>query len=576
MPGYINPVTSSGNGGYLPSLNLTFPIDHSLFSPINSGIEALKDFLVARGWDLITPTFAWTLMDTIAIPFRDESNTDPFSVVPSDSRFFGIFDTKQFQLWDPFSTMGGPHGMGDEDPTGNSDSYGNSIVGVELGRSALGTLENFTAKFNAFSLWESTGIFLGDDLEYHFYVQAQTAGTTGNVDRSAPLHLNGMWEPNASMLASVPPREGGYILKSADNPFTSDYLTLWIYQARISQNMVVRVKFNDLTLELPTDKPVQQPTFLRSTSNHPMSAFKYQVHACPYQFAMVNLPGQSADLGDLAPTDGGGPYFLASALCVPDDFKATVKKIIHATDVSGHPLILQTGTVEDPGGGDPLIITPTPHNFTVGEVISIIGVGSGVDGKTRYVSAIVSDTEFEFRVTKAGSSYAGSGSLVGVDLVAHGAHVSTHGVSHVCAAFGSPSIRNSPFSTDGEKVWVYLNGEFQDDFSAAVRNGFVAAGLILINIGTAAVTCETSAAKPVIHAPYVALTTQPDEELRLAGVFWDGFVELKVQPVAFASTFPMYANVVTDAGDKRFVNWLQDTDTLRLVDCSLWFNAEAD
>ncbi len=318
MPGYLTPPIESGNRGYIDTLELMNQApDNPAQHPVNASIDTIVLVsLLSHGWTLgdtsmVPGTKANSLMTFFSVPFH----TGPaggFSQVPGGggAALMGTFDTFTFVLWDPFSTMGGPSGHGDVDPTNPIAR----IVGVPLGTTANMTIENFLSKFGAFTHYHGSPNFdaiTGDLISANI----TAAGDKGDPDPPyGPIFNDPQWSPGGANVAGAAPRGGGWYVLSTAAPNTGDFMRLWIYED-VQGNCAVQVRFNDNPLFDSPSYPIAQKTIHFS--------------CCPYQFTLqaranaITLDGDSFN---------GNNFYLASCLFVPDEFAAGVK---NASFVSG-------------------------------------------------------------------------------------------------------------------------------------------------------------------------------------------------------------------------------------------------
>lgn len=500
---------------------------------VNSLIDDLKDWFVAHDW--IWPvvgldhagTEAVTKITYVAIPFHT-GGSGGFSQVPNNGAVMGMFDGVYFVFWDPFSSKGGPHGSGDEDPTGQSITINGQtfpVVGVPLGTTAQETLTSFTGKATGNTRYVFTG-FIND-------INSGSGSGTVTAKANGPSYNEPPWAPAGSSAGAPPPIGGGWIIFSPAAPTTGDKQKLLIYRAVLNGNLSFQVTFNGA---------FQGPIFSLYFLN-------YYAHVSSYQFVFEALPGQTPGTGDTAALGAsGGSFYFSSCLYVPDDIANVWIGISSVNNAASAPVILTTSVDHDlePGnqvwidsfpktgatnflnnrdGGIPWVVatTPTPTTFTLTDV-----TGDG---------AVLTDLENSGRVLC--------------------------GVFSACVAFS-----NSGFSSGNQNnKMILMNNNFKTAWAGGGVNKPTTIPMMLpiVNVGTENTIGYTSTLKSLGHAPYISVTFQDHQEARVCGILWDSWVELKNEdpatlgfvgapPQPFLALFN--TNSANDPGDMQSTLWV--------------------
>ncbi|HZF71882.1 MAG TPA: hypothetical protein VEZ51_00520, partial [Gemmatimonadaceae bacterium] len=206
---------------------------------------------------------------------------------------------------------------------------------------------------------------------------------------------------------------------------------------------------------------------------------------------------------------------------------------------------------------DILIRTHANHGLELLDRVVIAGNIPTLVNGTFYVVEIPTNKTLKVSITRDGVPILGDGD----PYVTSG--TISRGISNAMIATGS--LANTPY--DQGKTCVMLQGLFRDlavsPLDTTDGSPIYGVSLPMMNIGTSAVDGLDSNAKPVCHAPYVSIAIHDDSESLIAGLLWDSFVELRVQPFAAASY----------VGSDVFMNWLEYNAVLRLMESSLWFKA---
>lgn len=317
MPGYLTPITESGNRGWLETVKLTAPLSTSpLVSFVNPAINTIGlSWLPVHGWTRhdssgVPGTKANSVLTFLGIPFHSGADGG-FSQVPGGggSGEMGEFDHKIFVFWDSFSTMGGPSGHGDVDPT--SSVLG--IVGVPLGHTGNETIQNFLSKFAGNTHYSGIPNF---DMDGNIIsADIHASGDLGDPDPPyGPSFNDPQWAPSGANAAGPAPRGGGWYLLSSPAPNTGDFMRLWIYE-NVQGNCELQIRFRD------------DPDF--DCDGYPLAKKKWHFTCNPYQLSAQAKDGEPTDSGDSFRTNN---FYLASCLFVPDEFK---DGITNASFVSG-------------------------------------------------------------------------------------------------------------------------------------------------------------------------------------------------------------------------------------------------
>lgn len=305
MPGYLPPITESGNRGWLNRIDQNAPEDATpQNTPINHAIDQIAVWLQSHGWSIGSSdgpgTRATSQLNFLAVPFHSGA-AGGFSQVPLGSGSMGRYDNQLFLLWDSFSDMGGPHGHGDEDPTDASAH----VVGVPLGMTEADTILNFLGKLSGNTHYMGTPHFdMGGLIDY---ATIHASGTLGDpYPPYGPLFNDPQWAPDGSNTAGSAPREGGWYLLSSPAPNTGDFMRLWIYESQ-SGNLTVQIRFMD--------------DAANDVDAYPLGRKKWHWSCSPYQLTAQALGGEPSHSGDSFRTNN---FFIVSCLSVPDEFAAGI------------------------------------------------------------------------------------------------------------------------------------------------------------------------------------------------------------------------------------------------------------
>lgn len=329
MPGYLTPPIESGNRGWLETVKLLPPDpDNPRVSFINPAINTIGLlWLPAHGWTRHDSsghpgTKANSVLTFLGIPFHGGADGG-FSQVPGGggSGEMGEFDNHIFVFWDSFSTMGGPGGHGDVDPTNSFLG----IVGVPLGHDANGTIENFLGKLAGNTNYSGSPNF---DMDGHI-VSADiiASGDLGDPDPPyGPSFNDPQWSPSGANAAGRAPRGGGWYLLSSPAPNTGDFMRLWIYED-IQGNCAVQIRFLD------------DPDF--DCDDFPLAQKKWHFTCNPYQLSMQVKDGEASISGDSFRTNN---FYIASCLFVPDEFKAGISNASFVSADLGNKFQTKTNT----------------------------------------------------------------------------------------------------------------------------------------------------------------------------------------------------------------------------------------
>lgn len=509
---YLPPVVDSGSPG-----SRELPTNEAV---VRDSIDAIRALAEAHGWTCDdNGTKAETTLFALAIAARS-GPPGGFSQAGAFRRF-GIFDGELYMLWDPFSTLGGPGGVGDVDPTGDIDVVTGYVMrGVSIGMTPDATIANFAGEASGNTRWDFTFAPLDMSGSGSGTVTAKDNGPEGNADSGNNNSDGLIWAPSSDNLAGSPPRRGGWFLTSTPNPTTGDVIELWVFENGVA-NLTLRPKLN-------ADECDEYPIFWS----------QYYFSLCPYQFTAQELADQEHDAGDSAGGTGGTGY-IVSALHVPDEYAYQETDIDSVFDESGEDLVLTTSVAHD-----------LVHDQTV--TLVDCGALSGV----WWVADVPTANTFKISETWLGEPKTGIGAVLGaIPLVARGISESM---------FASGALHNDFFTET--KSAVKLNGVFKKDSwnePAYSAGQLQAVSLPLMNIGNIGTNGSTSAEKPILHAPYVQLAPVSDAEARIAGLLWDSYVSLTRQDFSARATLE----------GEVYRNWLEQTAVLRLVEASLWINS---
>jgi hypothetical protein len=178
--------------------------------------------------------------------------------------------------------------------------------------------------------------------------------------------------------------------------------------------------------------------------------------------------------------------------------------------------------------GDPVLITTsTAHGLEPGDFADVSGVGGIAHLTGSYsVAAVPSPTTFEIATLDAGilegsgAAYTSGGAL-------------TTGIFQSMIA---SSALADLFYDDGEGTMTAsqgISGAFADQrrthIDGSKSTSTLAAYTVALHVPWTGVAGDqmTSAAKPIIVAPYVATRIAPAHETRIAGTLWDSYVHLQ-------------------------------------------------
>jgi hypothetical protein len=474
---FEDPFFATTSSGYIRSLS--FALADALVS-----IDTVKDWLLDHGWTLDDGTVATTTLLGIAPPVH-VGGPGGF---PQGGETFGRFFGVRYQIWDQYSTLGGPHGTGAEDPTGTFDSDGFPIIGVEIGTTGDETFANFAGKFNATNSdytmdWDpqaSDGFWYGT-------ITALNPGAEWNRDDSnTPA---GEFEPFSSLTFGTPPKMGGWYINSSAAPGTGDFMRLWIYE---SENSRVAIQFR----VNGDDNQVTQSLGL---------AYDDFLLICnPYQFA-----GQRRFTTD---TNLGTYDFFACCLYVPEPMRSRSITITGVTNTAGAAVVLQTSAAHNllPGVKLPL------YTFVGGPLDN-----SDPDDETTwyFVHDIIDATHFTVSLTMEGDAIEGGGAAytsggIGVLGVQHAAFVVTSFTDHLYQDSASGS---------GAQL-VVVDNKYITYPTADTVEGYTAIMIPILSLDFDETEVRTGNQKPLVTPAYVMLAKEVDQHGFICGLLWDGFV----------------------------------------------------
>jgi hypothetical protein len=519
---YDDVVNSSGLHGFMSDLDIRFP-------SVNGVVSAIRDFAVLHGWT--NPTVGGDSDGT-----RAQNNIaavgPPAHIDPSNhhsciafDNLIGVFQGTDYQFFDPHAVPP------DADPTGNLDGAGYVIKGVACGTSIAGSLGAMTGALTGGTPWIfvlSTTPDPGDGL-YHGTVLAKLNGPAYNVDSFSPP---GLWEPsNQNIVVGPGPTRGGWYIHSTPAPVTGDKIMIWLFEAEFG-NMRIQASLNGA-----------------ACNEYPLVSSFFNLSVGPYQFTFQELPGQTRDPGDVAPTTGGGGFNLVAALNVPPAYG---------------PQTINVSGVDSPLLGTVIVHTATPHGLLVGDRVNIKNVlGTALVNGSWYVLATPLPTSMLISPDRAtgllgdGTTYVSGG-------------VITYGIFESLVATGGLA---GQFSSSAH-TFVKHNGIFKSSWTST-RNTVTFDGVSMPVLNVASTDDGiTSAGKPLLHAPYVMLRTQDDSgtgvrEARIAGMLWDSFIQLQRHPYSTKFTY----KGPSDSTPVMHMVWIGDTTTLPMVNASLVLRA---
>ncbi len=486
---YGNPLTLSGNGG-------VNQFDCTSAPSRNASVDAIRDWAILHGWT--NPmvgadhagTKAFSDMVTIAVPAHSGA-PGGFSQVPLNSQGMGGFDGFWFTFWDPYSTLGGPHGHGDEDPTGNPGPFGTTYVGVELGlNSPDTTIQNFAAKLSSFTRY----VFV--QTVFQNPVTALGAGIL-TAKGNGPDYNDPFWAPDSSSISGPSPLGGGWYLYSTAAPNTNDQIRLWVVRPFGGDGS------GELTLQAQTGGVDTGAVGLRNDHHNAVIS--------PYHVMFQQVPG--------GPTITGSKAYMAVCLAIPPEIIPSMFAITGITNTSSQ---------------DVVITTSAPHGFQVDGRAWIDGIPSGptsgLNG-TWWVAAVPSPTTLKISAKSTVSATPPGAPVQGDGTGSYGGTggILKRGVFQ--SVLVTDGLTDQPIITSGN-VTVIVNGSVKTSWTTTTPpSGHRTVTPVLlqtINIGTQHQDgLSNVGVKPVFQPVYVAMTFEDDAPARIAGTIWDTALELK-------------------------------------------------
>ncbi len=494
---YGNPLTLSGNGG-VNSFDCTSPARRNL------AINAIRTWALLHGWTnpLVggdhdgTPAFSD--MTTIAVPAHSGA-PGGFSQVPLNSTGMGGFDGYWFYFWDPYSTLGGPHGHGDEDPSGHAGPFGTIVVGVPLGlNDPDATVSNFASALAANTRYTFTVTAFQNP------ITALGAGTL-TAKGNGPDYHDPFWAPDSSSIAGPSPLGGGWYLYSTPAPNTGDQIKLWVVRPFGGDGS------GELTLQAIPDGITTGQVGLRNDVHNAVIS--------PYHIMFQQRAG--------GPTITGSKAYMAVCLAIPPEIQPTSFNVTAITNVNAQDIVLTTDV---------------PHGLKLDGrcwISGVIGPTVNVNG-TWWVAAVPSPSSLKI---SAKSVVSGAGSILQGNGV--GSYTGTGGILKrgvFQSVLVTDGLTDQPIINSGA-ITVIVNGSIKTSWTTTTPpSGHRTVTPVLlqtINIGTEHQDGLSSiGVKPIFQPVYVAMTFEDDAPARIAGTIWDTTLELKNR----------------DYGDQNYIN----------------------
>ncbi len=551
----------------------------------NSNISLMRDLADLHGWT--NPTVdgqpdgvqATTSLLAIVWPFHSPGDA---SGVPDTfgGALAGFFDGEEYIFYDPLALPPDP------------DPSGPGIIGVPLGTTENGTLGNFVALVNGNTRW---------DFVFGSFTLGEATGTA-TAYLNGPDGNEGQWAPNSQYLFGPPPIGGGWNIYSTAAPETGDQMKMTIYLG----------EFGNCTLKtyLPTgsSNTVNYP-LAWAVYNLAVNGYQIMAQAVPgtsivdgdNAFSLgggvtlivsaLNVPSDygptSVSVSGVTNTGPGSvPVVIqtstAHGLTMQD--RVRIASVLGATLVNGDwwvarvnsatsfevsdanlVCVFGSGNAYTSGGtvfvietsavlnitnvvnsiGLPVIVTTsTPHELVPGEDVELSSVGGILALSGAYtVFQVLSPIEFEIAVWDAGR-LDGNG-----DAYMSGGTV-TMGIFQAMLATGG---WNGQLFDNGTATTIAVQGvfgAFNDPRDSTGRLRTLAAytaTMPVLYTGSGGAG-QTDAAKPVIHAPYVAVRIANAIETRIAGTLWNAYIELDNVPYGTLSTYD----------NTRYMSWVEN------------------
>ncbi len=603
LTGYIGPDIATGTYVYSTAGPLSFqPAD------VNTSITSMRDNLVGAGWT--NPTLMdgdqdGTLATGTLLAFvwpHHQSGSDASGVPDTfGGAFVGTFNFVLFQFYDPHALPPDP------DPTffiGMSAS----VIGVPLSTSDNGTLAAFVGLFATYTPWAASfPAFSGG--ESLGTITAQHTGPDANVDGSSPV---GYWEPSGQYLGGAGPLGGGWNLYSTPTAVTGDQMKLLIYEGNFGG------AYPAFDFEMPTGSG-QTVTFQLSHVRYNFGINGYQIAfrgvdgdnghdtgGTNVLVAALNVPSEMGPedftISSVTNPSGSAPVLIETSaphgLAMQDRVSITgavgatqingawwVAKVVSPTElyISRDPLVFifgdgssytSGGQVFKPPSGpnanisavqndtsDPVLFqTATVHAFIPGDIVEASTVG-GIPSLNGFwsVAEVPTPQSFEIAVQDSGL------------LIGDGTTYTTNSATLTKGIFQAMVATSDLTSVFYGQATVACQGVF-GSFSGAgtPRRTLATYGMAIHPIWNAfsdnsGDTADglTTALKPVLLAPYVALRIADGHETRIAGTLWNSYVKLQTEPYQTMETF----------NDVPYIAWVPHSVTLSLLNATLFFRA---
>jgi hypothetical protein len=599
LTGYIGPNVQSFD--FVAGVISLLPPD------VNTSIGALRDELVGSGWTNPTlpdgdqdGTLATGSLTALSFPAHAEGSDG--SGVPDigGGQFAGTFDGITFKFYDPLAVPPDP------------DPIEGGVIWVPLSTTALGTLGTFLGLVSDATRW-AFGFVSGNAIEATLSVTAHDTGPQGNIDA-----YTGSWAPGGDYLGGQGPTGGGWNVYSEPAPVTGDTMKLTIFQGEFGSPSPA------LKFELPSGSGNTTTYALAQLEyNYGFNPYQVAIRCLPgtggssvvgtqkVLAAALNVPAVlgpvSINISGVVNTAGSVPVVIETTLphgrTMQDRIKlAGIAGAAHANGawwvakiptptslwISNAPLVFVFGdgnaytgggsvyeigtsavfaianVVNDPSG--PVVITTVlPNGYQPGDFVSPSGAGGIANLRGVYsVAAVLSPTEFEIAKFDAGildgdgNAYTGGGTLTsGIFQAMFAAQIDTLFYDDGNTS-GSVVAAQGVFGSFTLQQRLYLDGSMELSSLATYSMA------IHVPWSGEAGDGETSALKPILVAPYVALRIAAGQETRLAGTLWDSYVELQNYD---------YGQRATHEGIS-YMAWVTHEPTLATLNATLFMKSE--
>jgi hypothetical protein len=614
LEGYIGPDVAGISYTFVGNVPGTLEDDTLSLLPaaVTTSITTLMNSMILQGWTNPTlmdgdqdGTLAVGIVNAYLWPYHAPDSGDA-SCVPDTfgGALIGIFDGNYYEFYDPLATPPDPN------PTGGTlDGY--PIIGVACGSSENATIADFAAEANAYTPW--TWSFSGTVGT----VTAQHTGPNSNVDSGSPA---GFWAPNVGYWSGGPdtiaPTGGGWNVYSTAAPQTGDQFRLLIYEGDFGG------LYPAFDLEMPTGSGnVVTYQLAGGHYNYGVSGYQLVFRQIAGELPLGNVGGNNFIASALnVPSEMGPVTFTVSSVTNPygstpveidtstphglamqDRVKISgatgatqingawwVAKIVSPTaiNISPDPLVFEFGTGASytgsgqvyalPSGSsvnisaiqndeaDPVLFTTlTAHGFQPGDVVSTSSIG-GIGALDGFWTVAEVPTPTNFEIAAVNGMLAGDGTTYTANSATltsgiFQAMVMTSGLGGAPDNGVNDSALYGVATVACQGIFGSFSGESGtpsrtlSDYGIAIHplyNGYGSDGV-------------TSALKPVLLAPYVALRIVNGQEARLAGTFWNSFVQLNLQQYGTLETY----------NDVPYMAWVPHDITLGLLNATLFFRA---